>query len=333
MGCASSSVVPTPYAEEKALPPRDLKILLLGSGESGKSTMFFQLKRLFQPEIDQFELERLRDVLRENALDAIRVLVREAKKEEKYTNDDVDIEAIGAIPANEFTITSAQAELIARLWKTNPRIQKMYERRDEFYHYDATAYYLDNVLRFADEKFVPTALDMIQARTRTTGVIEFAADTESYKMRVIDVGGQKSERKKWVMCFDHVQAIVWVCNLTGFAKRLFEDAQKRQIEEDLPLFESIVTKDAIRGIPVFLVLNKKDLFAMARQTTDLRSVFSDYQGDNSMDDFEAFLVNKFRTLVPSETPFRSFTISATNANEVDKVIRAVKTTVGGEADS
>ena len=38
-----------------------------------------------------------------------------------------------------------------------------------------------------------------------------------------DVGGQRSERKKWIQCFDDVRAILYVVALSGYDMTLQED--------------------------------------------------------------------------------------------------------------
>ncbi len=43
--------------------------------------------------------------------------------------------------------------------------------------------------------------------------------------RVVDVGGQRSERRKWISCFDDVRAVLFVCALSGYDMTLFEDGK------------------------------------------------------------------------------------------------------------
>lgn len=53
------------------------------------------------------------------------------------------------------------------------------------------------------------------------------AYTLSYNFvhRVVDVGGQRSERRKWIQCFDDVRAVLFVCALSGYDMTLFEDGK------------------------------------------------------------------------------------------------------------
>lgn len=46
-----------------------------------------------------------------------------------------------------------------------------------------------------------------------------------HKFSVVDVGGQRSERRKWIHCFDDVKAIIFVVALSGYNQVLFEDTR------------------------------------------------------------------------------------------------------------
>lgn len=40
---------------------------------------------------------------------------------------------------------------------------------------------------------------------------------------MVDVGGQRSERRKWIQTFDDVTSLWFVCALSGYDTTLFED--------------------------------------------------------------------------------------------------------------
>ena len=43
------------------------------------------------------------------------------------------------------------------------------------------------------------------------------------KIRIVDVGGQRSERKKWIHCFEGVTSIIFCVALSGYDLLLAED--------------------------------------------------------------------------------------------------------------
>lgn len=48
---------------------------------------------------------------------------------------------------------------------------------------------------------------------------------EPITFKMVDVGGQRSERKKWIHCFEGVTAIIFCVELSGYDLKLYEDNQ------------------------------------------------------------------------------------------------------------
>lgn len=53
-------------------------------------------------------------------------------------------------------------------------------------------------------------------RLITTGVGTIEVSEPPFSYSVVDVGGQRNERKKWMHCFDDVKAIVFFISLAGY---------------------------------------------------------------------------------------------------------------------
>ncbi|GFT12790.1 tigger transposable element-derived protein 1 [Trichonephila clavipes] len=93
--------------------------------------------------------------------------------------------------------------------------------------------------RICSEKYVPTATDVLRARVRTTGIIETHFKINDFVIRMFDIGGQRSERRKWIQCFDDVGALLFVVALSGYDMVLQEDNSVNRLQESLQLFSSI----------------------------------------------------------------------------------------------
>jgi len=48
---------------------------------------------------------------------------------------------------------------------------------------------------------------------RTTGIIETLFDIRGVEFNIVDVGGQRSERRKWLHCFEAVTAVIFLAAL------------------------------------------------------------------------------------------------------------------------
>jgi GTPase SAR1 family protein len=188
------------------------------------------------------------------------------------------------------------AESILRLYNSQP-VRKAYARRAEFWILDACDYYMRELSRFVKDDFVPTEEDQMFARVRTTGIVETPleqklaqraeGEPETIRYLVVDVGGQRNERKKWVNCFADVKAILFVVNLNAYNQVLFEDNTRNRMQESLALFREITHNPIFATTPIVLFLNKKDLFESMIHEVDLNEVvdpvsqekiFADYEG-------------------------------------------------------
>ena len=70
------------------------------------------------------------------------------------------------------------------------------------------------------------AQDIIFARARTMGISEMhftMTGPTKKKLIMVDVGGQKSERRKWIHCFQDVTAILFLVSLSGYDQCLVEE--------------------------------------------------------------------------------------------------------------
>ena len=123
----------------------------------------------------------------------------------------------------------------------------------------------------------------------------------SFHCRIVDVGGQRSERKKWIHCFEDVTAILFFVALSAYDLGLREDGvvvgfqslvsillllnqiylslhSKNRMDEALRLFGSILNNKWFLDTSVILFLNKKDLFEEKIKEKPLSEVFHDYRG-------------------------------------------------------
>jgi guanine nucleotide-binding protein subunit alpha, other len=69
----------------------------------------------------------------------------------------------------------------------------------------------------------PNEVDIVHTRARTIGITETAFKLRDHEMLMVDVGGQKSERRKWIHCFQDVTSILFLVSLSGYDQCLVED--------------------------------------------------------------------------------------------------------------
>ena len=56
---------------------------------------------------------------------------------------------------------------------------------------------------------------------------------------MFDVGGQRNERKKWIHCFEKVEAVLFVAAISEYDQVIIEDEKTNRMDETLVLFKEI----------------------------------------------------------------------------------------------
>ena len=254
------------HRDEKVM-QRQVKLLLLGAGESGKSTILKQMRLIYTKEgFTKTEKEEWRVIIFNNILDGLRMTIdamQEFGIDFEYENTKVHLPTImqqekDLRPYEPIPIEYSRA--FKDLWK-DPGMQKAIERGNEFALFDNLAYFFNDIDRLFNKEFVPTDQDVLRARLRTIGITETYFDLGSLRYRMFDVGGQRSERKKWIHCFDQVTAVIFVAAISEYNQVLYEDNSMNRITEALLLFEEIANSKWFKQTSIILFLNKRDLFA------------------------------------------------------------------------
>lgn len=153
------------------------------------------------------------------------------------------------------------ADDIAFIWQKDSRLDGIFlKHHKRKILEETTEYFWDSIERITAREYVPTKKDILNIRNRTTGIIEKKFVIQKCGFHIFDVGGQKSERKKWIKCFNDVNAIVFVVALSSFDHMMFEDDNKNCMDDALELFDKTINMKAFQRTPVILFLNKRDLF-------------------------------------------------------------------------
>jgi len=230
-------------------------------------------------------------------------------------------------------LTQEMGQRILRLFNSEA-IQKTYARRSEFWLLDSFSYYIKNLERFIEPDWTPTEEDAVMARIRTTGIVvtnleekveqENKDDPDKLLFQVVDVGGQRNERKKWIHCFDDVRCVLFIDNLAGYNQVLFEDSPKNRMHESLELFNKVTYNKIFENTPIFLFLNKKDLFESMIKEVDMNVAFPEYKGGKDLNNALEFIQTQFKRQLPPKKEVNVQIVSACFKREIRVAFEEVK---------
>ncbi|CEP15179.1 hypothetical protein [Parasitella parasitica] len=314
---------------EKMNSKNEVKLLLLGAGESGKSTILKQMKLIHDGGFTQEEKEAYKEIIFSNSIQSMYVLL-EAMDTLGISLSDASNQMSFDYIMNQCqktdypSMSPESVRAIKLLWQ-DIGIQAAYARRNEFQLNDSASYYFDSIERIGEPDYFPTDQDVLRSRVKTTGIAEskFMFGTLTYRM--FDVGGQRSERKKWIHCFEDVTAIIFLVAISEYDQVLIEDESVNRMQEALTLFDSICNSRWFERTSTILFLNKTDLFKQKLPKSPLVDYFPDYQGAN--DDYEkasSYLMQRFISLNGStQKQVYTHLTCATDTEQVKFVMTAV----------
>ncbi|MEQ2184154.1 Guanine nucleotide-binding protein G(o) subunit alpha [Goodea atripinnis] len=279
---------------------KDVKLLLLGGGESGKSTIVKQMKIIHEDGFSGDDVKQYKPVVYSNTIQSLAAILRAMDSlgiEFGDKDRKADAKLVCDVVSRMEDTEPYSAELLAamkRLW-ADPGTQECFNRAREYQLNDSAQYYLDSLDRIGAADYQPTEQDILRTRVKTTGIVETHFTFKNLHFRLFDVGGQRSERKKWIHCFEDVTAIIFCVALSGYDQVLHEDETTNRMHESLMLFDSICNNKFFIDTSIILFLNKKDLFAEKIKKSPLTICFPEYTGANTYEDATAYIQVQFES--------------------------------------
>ncbi|GAX18571.1 guanine nucleotide-binding protein G(o) subunit alpha [Fistulifera solaris] len=354
-----------------------VKLLLLGAGESGKSTIFKQMRILHGAPRSEEDQRMYGVVIRSNVITAMRKLCShlrslglEGQLAREPKPDDSDLTpkaAYDLLVAHIVDNTASSADLpippenadgrdwvgqspraglganndakqFLQLWRAmktlweSKTMKEVWMKRAAVNVIDGHKEYLQDLSRIASPSFRPTTQDILLARVKTTQVVMERYRIDGIEFEMYDVGGQRSERRKWIDCFDNVDAVIFVAALSEYDQALAEAKRTNRMAEALELFRSVCNNRAFANTSIMLFLNKKDVFAEKIMSSDIaaQKPFADYAGPPQ--DFNSgvlYFIQKFKECLIDDDFNDSFihVTCATDTNNMEFVLDSTRTII------
>jgi len=269
-----------------------IKLLLLGAGDTGKSTIFRQLQVLKSGQIPDEDLLYYKFVVLKNMLSCSQNLITITRGMGIALPPELEEHQANILKFGDANNVYKLSNDIEKLWAC-PLLQQNFFAHKLSYN-DNAEYFMNNIKRICTENYTPTEVDIIRSRAKTSAVIEFDFAEQGVNYRIIDVGGQRSERRKWLHCFENVTALIFVASLADYDQVLQESAEVNRMEESLKLFKEMCDIQWFKNSHIILLLNKKDLFEEKIKTVNPKDFcFPNYTGGLNEEEASKYFTDQF----------------------------------------
>ncbi|XP_013108598.1 guanine nucleotide-binding protein subunit alpha-11 [Stomoxys calcitrans] len=317
--------------ESKRMEKHEIKLLLLGTGESGKSTFIRQMRIIYDNGYPVKErLEYVKPII-QNIATSVQAMIKAMEELNiKYEHEESQrhAELFMKLNCNDLTrLPDIFLGAINSLWQ-DAGIQECYRRRNEYQLTDSIKYYLTHINRIGGHEYLPTEDDILHVRVPTTGLVEYPFKIQNITFRMIDVGGQRSQRRKWMHCFDNAKVIIFLVAISEYDQVLRELEQTNRLIEARNVFQSIANYEWFKDdTSIVMFFNKTDLLEEKLRYSDLAAYFPDYTGPKN--DYLAardFIRAMFLSVTDRTNIYKHFTC-ATDTKNIEVVFAVVRDTI------
>ena len=308
-----------------------VKLLLLGAGESGKSTFVKQMKIIHGDGYSTDELNSFTSIIHHNLLTSMVQVIKAMDKLnislQNPPNQVCASKIINFSPSLRpgMMIPTEVGQMMMSLWQDDG-FQQCLQCAVDYQLKDSAAYFFQRINKILNPSYIPDVQDVLQSQVNTTGIVETTFKSGGVIYQLFDVGGQRSERRKWLHCFDDVKAVLFVASLSGYDMTLTEDGATNRMEESLNLFQAICVNKFFRSSSIVLFLNKLDLFTEKVNNTKrhLRLYFPKYTGpDNDVSTAKDFIKDQYLACNISQRDIYPHFTTATDTNNIKKVFNVI----------
>lgn len=327
MGCVgskqsankTSKAIDKELKQDKVSITKEVKILILGAGESGKSTIIKQMRLIHDEGFDEDDRTAYVPVIRCTAVSDMKAICDAMDRLDislanKELQAEKDILLAQSTEMNTIYDTSVFVA-IGKLWKDSG-IKECHSRSFEYQLTDSAAYFFNIIDDVSKSDYWPSDQDILHCRIKTTGINETVFHMDDCKYRMFDVGGQRSERKKWIHCFENVTAVMFLVAISEYDQKLHEDDSVNRMNESIVLFDSICNSKWFTDTSIILFLNKIDLFEKKIATNPIKTYFPEYNGQ-TFDDAKVFFAKKFTSI--NRNPSKEIYVHYTCATDTEQI--------------
>eukprot|EP00475_Leptophrys_vorax_P004548 TRINITY_DN12727_c0_g1_i5.p1 TRINITY_DN12727_c0_g1~~TRINITY_DN12727_c0_g1_i5.p1 ORF type:complete len:364 (-),score=76.31 TRINITY_DN12727_c0_g1_i5:37-1098(-) len=323
------------------------RVFLTGISSSGKTTVLYQARVLYGDGFNEQQALDYLSTITSNILENLAKIISVMKKDQlieeqpesfrqaadliMLAESKQDQERLSPELGRAFEVLYSNPVFQSALVETQ-RSPKLSISRCTVRHLQ---YWKENLSTICGSDYVPRIPDILRTKRTTLGVtsLEFSGKDASFTL--VDVGGTRSQRSKWLHQFPLSTALMYVCSLGHYNQRLFEGEESLCLVEAIGLFETLMNHHDLANKNVFLFFTMRDIFEdkFVNQKIPLQDTLPEYPGSEDPNVAIEFITAQF--LSKNKNPQRNISVFVGNAlseEDARKVLGAVESAVSFEQD-
>ncbi|KAJ7336110.1 G-protein alpha subunit [Mycena albidolilacea] len=327
MGASSSRASSNEQIEQKK--KKECRLLMLGSGDSGKSTI---RKQLIEDSFNIKDFLAFRPTIHKAVLDFVQAVVlalRAPGLEQLLAERHQHLPEMILAAKSEEPLSSEMANAIETIWRDPVVVRVLDEHQNGFYLMDSALYFVREVQRLAQTGYVPTEEDVLRtvAQMQSTGRTEIRVDMSGITLRIVDLGDQQSDWEKWIHSVESVTSVIFCVPLSDYDE--FEENGQNRMRRSLALFERIINDPYFIRSSIILFLTKLDIFRDKVTTgkAPLERHFPDYIGGPDVNNAARYVLWRFMQQNRARLSVYPHLTQATENSCARLVLAAVKETI------
>jgi hypothetical protein len=155
--------------------------------------------------------------------------------------------------------------------------KEAYKEKSNLQIFDGSDYFLGKLSELKKD-YSPTLTDLIYTRRKTIGINDIKFEKKGITFKLLDVGGQKNERKKWDQIAEETDMIFHLSSLNDYHKKMYEDNKTNRLIDNLNTFKSTIDSSLFKSCKVVLIFSKYDLFVQDLKNYPFKDYFDDFKG-------------------------------------------------------
>lgn len=285
-----------------------VKVLILGTSESGKSTLLKAIRFHTAAEYNREEHISFAKKTRANIIRGILIILEATECLNiplQHRGSDCYAQILRQAAQVNDEYPEEVAEAVTHLW-ADAGVQEAFRRRCGYQLLENLPYFASRVQQVIEPGYTPSREDVLRLWTHTEGVWETTLDLDDAIVKVFDMGGNRSQRRKWIHTFKDVDSIVFTVDASAYCRRLFEDESMNRRQEQLRLWDSIANSRWFIKTNFILVFTKVDTLLETIESSPISEYFLEFEepaesGDKAqvVDSYLAFLKERFLSLMES----------------------------------